>query len=363
MNVHLTDKNNKTALHHAAMNCDNADIMLVLLDELSANVYDVDGDGRTALFLATERAMNNEAIPVLIEFGSDVSYKTENLSIICDTIYRQNYETTVLLIRSKKLIKNVVLECILELGIHTSEAGQLGSRWLAEFGADDSFLVSISRGDTLNVASFISTGSAVNKTQGSAVFPLLKAISSNQPHMIEFLVNEGGSFIHEIDNDFDGNGLLHKVPVLEASAECVEILIQQGINVNAVNKKNQTALFTSLAYDRFDIIGVLFQHDPRVDLIDADWNSVLDLAIDRMATVIVGQILSAKSLTYQVLQNAMIKANPITTSTTKLIGVKMLSTEYIAFRYFIFRYLRNIFRRKITKYRRRTYFFERTVPT
>ena len=166
----------------------------------------------------------------------------------------------------------------------------------------------------------------MNKTISG--FPLLKAISSNQPHIIEFLVNEGGSFIHEIENDSEENGLLHKVPALEASAECVEVLIQQGIDINAVNKKNQTALFTSLAYDRFDITGVLFQHNPRVDLIDADGNSVLDLAIDRMATVVVGQILSARSLTYQVLQNAMIKANPITTSTTKLIGVKMLSTDY-----------------------------------
>jgi len=149
INVHLTDIHNKTALHYAAMNCDNRDIMLVLLQELNANVYDVDSDDRTPLFLATEREMNNEAIPVLIEYGSDVSYKSGNLSIICDTIYRQNFETTVLLIKSRKLIKTVVLECILELGIHTDEAGELGSRWLAEYGADESFLVSISRGDTV----------------------------------------------------------------------------------------------------------------------------------------------------------------------------------------------------------------------
>ena len=91
INVHLTDKHNKTALHHAAMNCDDRDILLVLLKELNANVYDFDSDNKTPLFLAAERAMNNEAIPVLIEFGSDVSYKTGNSSIICDTVYRQNY--------------------------------------------------------------------------------------------------------------------------------------------------------------------------------------------------------------------------------------------------------------------------------
>ena len=234
--------------------------------------------------------------------------------------------TPLLLIESKNLIKPVVLECILELGIYTYEASQLGSRWLAVFGANDNFLASISRGDTLSVASFISTGSDVNKTDVG--FPLLKALSSNQPHIIEFLVKEAGSFIHEVENGQQGNSLLHKAPQLEASVECVEVLIKQGADVNAMNRNNQTALFTSLAYDRFDITEVLFRHNPRVDLIDANGNSVLDLAIDRMATAVVAQILSAKSLTYKVLENAMIKANPITTSTTKMIGSKMLSAEY-----------------------------------
>lgn len=130
--------------------------------------------------------------------------------------------------------------------------------------------IAIDRGDIDLVESLIDNGANPNKYSGySEETSLSKAITNNDPGMVDALIN-GGAYLNEVNyihnavnnleiinsllaysleaNQLDENGdtALHSA-ALRGSPEVVKALIEAGIDINALNKQGQTALFCCTA--------------------------------------------------------------------------------------------------------------------
>lgn len=108
---------------------------------------------------------------------------------------------------------------------------------------------------------------------------LFAAIANNQIDVIEWLLQQNGSFLKTNKNE-EGDTVLHQAVASSYDIHVIQLLIDNGLDVTAQNKKGYTALHLAIASRREDVAMLLLNHMTDFEIEDEEHKTVLDLAIE-----------------------------------------------------------------------------------
>jgi len=84
-------------------------------------------------------------------------------------------------------------------------------------------------------------------------------------------------YLNPNEKDEKGNTLLHRMVKNRVSAKQIEILLNvPGIDINATNKKNRTALFIACKNNDFNLVRTLMFYDAKLNIRDKKGKFALD---------------------------------------------------------------------------------------
>jgi len=130
---------------------------------------------------------------------------------------------------------------------------------------------------------------------------ILSNLADTLPEVLEALCKAGCDVNFQTAED--GDTPLHlatrpkycgfgKSAVSSVSAQCVEILISYGADLNSQNDKGQTPLHSAICHSNLDCTRVLVEHGSRMDIKDADGRTPLMLASTMKNSLEISQWLS-----------------------------------------------------------------------
>ena len=86
-----------------------------------------------------------------------------------------------------------------------------------------------------------------------------------------------------IQHRADVNGQISYRDLSEGKFECVRLLVQHGVDVNAVGKDSKTALHLASLEGCAEILQLLIQHGADVNIQDKNLNTPMHLALTRVS--------------------------------------------------------------------------------
>ena len=249
--VNATNKLNQTPLSLACStgNEDTISVLLTAGTDLSITNF----DGKTCLHDAVDGGCSKDVLQVLIDHGVDVNV-TDKLNC------------TALMLASKKKNEDAI-EVLLNAGADTHFADADGYTCL--YYATD--------GDCSKevLQAIISYGADVNATNKTNVTALMIACERWNENAINILFNAGAN---PNIADADGRTCLHYAVENNCSTQVLQSMISQGVNVNATNKKNVTALMIACEEGTKDAVNLLLNAGAEPNIVDADGDTWLHYA-------------------------------------------------------------------------------------
>ena len=253
IDVNATNKNGTTALMMASGR-GNIDAMSVLL-HVGGDPNIVDGNGDTLLRYAVHGPCSKEVLQAIVESGIDVNATNKN-------------GTSALMIASRR--GNIdAISVLLHVGADRNSVDGNGNTLLhyAVYG-DCSKEV---------LQAIVESGIDVNATNKNGITALMKASRRGNIDAISVLLHAG------VDtNIVDGNGntLLHYAAYVNCSKEVLQAIVESGVDVNATNRNEITALMTASRRGNIDAISVLLHAGVDPNAVNGNGNTLLHYAVD-----------------------------------------------------------------------------------
>lgn len=347
-NPNIQWDNGFTALHQA-VSTRNADAVIAIL-EGGGDITKRNADGRTPLtYAASLVPCNPDILRVLISRGSDAHDLDPNgwslIDVLCKAARdgadgsRSRFDEAARLLldagAEPGLLSKVVLGMDRELAASIEADPEIVNRqmertvqdnrmihWAAMFGspatckllidagADTNILTSV--GDTAlgfaaarhtNAAEIVrlllAAGAQVNPKETRARLPIFSAIEGIDPAPLRLLLDAGA----QVNRIQQGSTLLNRLANMERYAvgasrlPMAEMLITAGIDINARDRTDATAMHSAVQASRLELVRLLLQHHAEVDAVDKSGRTPLMLAAVAEPTnlPILRELLNAKA--------------------------------------------------------------------
>ena len=281
----IADANGNTCLHFTVHQGCNKEVVQMIIDH-GAHVIIANKNGLTALMIACERG-NIDVINILLEAGSDtdITDANGNTCLQCSVLQGCSIEVLQTIIDHGAQVNATNKNGQTAL-MMASDCGYLnGINMLLRAGADPN-VINANGNTCLHFASchgsskevlqtIIDHGVNVNATNKKGHTALMMASEFGHLDGIHVLLKAGAQ---PNITDVYGNTCLHFPVIQGRRIEVLEAIIDHGVDVNASNKKGQTALMIATEKGNIDAIKVLKSGaDPNIT--NADGNTCLHLSI------------------------------------------------------------------------------------
>ena len=282
----LTDVSGQTCLHYSIFGKWRREVLEMIIDH-GAQVNDTGLYGHTALMIACERGII-DAINLLLKAGADVNISCAKGNTCLHHCVIEDCKNEVLqtMISCGAQVNAINKEGRTALMIASKSGNIEGINVLLKAGADPNIIdvdgntclhCSVLGNYRKEVLHMIIDHSvhlnAINKKVHTA---LMMASERGNSDAINVLLKAGAdpNII-----DADGNTCLHFLVLQRCNKEVLEIIIDHGVHVNTMNKRNETALMIASAKGNTDIIKVLLTAGADPNITDADGNACLHNSI------------------------------------------------------------------------------------
>ena len=251
VDVNTTNKNNVTVLMIACFRGNTAAIPVLLNAGADANI--VDADGFACLHYAAQNYLCTEVLQALISHGVDVNTTSKNSVTVLMTACNNGNTDAIHVLLNAGADANIV-------------------------DADGDTCLHYAAGNyqcTEVLQAIISHGVDVNATTKENVTALIIACDTKNTDAIPVLLNAGAD-----PNIADANGYtcLHYAAQSIQCTEILQAIISHGINVNATNKVNVTALEIACQKGNNKTINVLLNVGADPNIANADGYTCLHWA-------------------------------------------------------------------------------------
>ena len=278
-NVDINNKtiDGKTPLHIAVENGEETIIQTLLAQKANTNVKDAPGNtslhlavkikqgtgprlmkagaGSQSSFLAPYRVCSAQAVQAILDHGADVNAVNNRSQTPLWFAYIGGQEQMVKILLHSGADPNIADETS-DSSLHAAMYGQCSIATMQEI---------IDRYDHIN---------SVNK---DGTTPLLLACGMAQTETIKLLLKAQSDMNIA---DTHGDASLHTAVAAGCSNETLQEIIDNGGDVNAVNKRGRTPLLLSCFYGQMDNIWVLLGAGAEPHIADEEGVSCLHAAID-----------------------------------------------------------------------------------
>ena len=318
VDVNATNKRNQTALTNACINKDESAINVLLYAGANPNI--ADADGHTCLQVAAAKEFSKDVLQAIIDHGVDVNatnnsnqaaltnaciHKDESaINVLLNARANPNITDadghTCLHVAAIKECSKEVLQAIIDHGVDVNAANKISQTALTNacinkdenainvlLNADaDSNIVDADGHTCLHIAAakecskevlqaIIDHGVDVNASNNISQTALTYACINKDESAINVLLNARAN--SNIVND-NGNTCLHVAVIKECSKEVLQAIIDHGVDVNATNKRNQTALTNACINKDESAINVLLNARADPNIADSDGDTCLHVA-------------------------------------------------------------------------------------
>ena len=257
--VHVNAVNNDgaTPLLLACSAAQAEAVNALLKAKANPNIAFADGD--TSLHAAIAADCSIETIQEIIDNGAEVNVvnKTGRTALLFGCFYRQMDSVKVLL----------------EAGADPSIADEEG------FSCIHAAIDGYCSKDTLQA--LINHGTHIDATRKDGTNALLRACTTGQSESVMFLLGAGADVSITKPND---NSCLHEAVKGECSKEALQRLIAQGIDVNTLNKRGETALFLACLSAQAESLKMLLQNGADPNILNAKDYTGLHAAVYECCT-------------------------------------------------------------------------------
>lgn len=233
------------------------DLMLELI-ERGARMDIEDQFGYSVLtFSAVTGQLDTRIYDLCAKHGAEIAQETNKSG------------ANVLLMLSPFIKHKVQLDYFLSKGLSISSVDDSGN---------NIFCYAASSGNEFMAQKAIDAGLNVNANNGAAAYFAAKGLRShkNNKSTFQLLKEQGVSFAHL---DADNNNLLHVLAQNKNVGDAFTYLVQQGLNINARNSKNQTPLLIAADWADETTIKQIVRIGGLTDLVDEEGNSALHLSV------------------------------------------------------------------------------------
>ena len=240
--VNATNKKNETALTQACINKDEDAINVLLNASADPNIID-ETDGDTCLHDAVRAKCSREVLQAIIDHGADVNATNKRIQTALTSASILNDEGAI----------NVLLNASADPNIPDDTYG------------DTSLIKAAKRRCRIEVLqAIIDHGADVNATNKRIQTALTLACILNDEGAINVLLNSSAD--PNIIDETYGNTCLHDAVRAKCSREVLQAIIDHGADVNATNKRIQTALTLACIRNDEGAINVLLNAsaDPNI---------------------------------------------------------------------------------------------------
>ena len=241
--VNAVNKDGASPLLLACSSAQKESVKLLLKAKADPNIAYVDGD--TSLHVAVAADCSKDTLQEIIDCGTDVNAvnKRGRTPLLLGCFYRQTDAVKVLI----------------EAGADPTIDDKEG------FSCLHAAVDGICSKDTLQT--LIDHGAHINAIRKDGTNALLRACRTGQSDSVRFLL-EAGADVNMVKPD--ENTSLHEAIAGHCSKETQQNIIEHGVNVNAVNNGNETALITACASAQTESIKLLLKMgaDPNISNVD-----------------------------------------------------------------------------------------------
>jgi ankyrin repeat protein len=266
--IECCNDNNQRPLHLAAKHGHTEAVRILLGHGAEVNSRDIGkniclswlanymgiGFGQTPLYLAIENHHIN-TVKLLLAHGANLTSIVDN-AVIMRTAFSGQSEILAALLNTIPNIHPQIASEILLASI---------SKTAKEFAA--TFLPPTEVPDLTEVAKvIIQHPSTFQATKDNHTKILLAAIKEKSIQLVQEIIKAKPCI------DFNTYHFLHQAAYVD-SPEIIEILLEAGMNIEAVDKKNTTALDITKLYERFDAMKALLKAGAKVHTYD--WGVLL----------------------------------------------------------------------------------------
>ena len=226
-----------------------------ILLKAKANPNIADTDGGTSLHAAVNAECSKETLQEIINYGADVNAvnKRGRTPLLLSCSYRQIDSIKVLLGAGADpaIVDDEGFSCL-----HAAIDGRCSKDTLQEL---------------------TDHGSYIDATRKDGTNALLRACSTGQSESVRFLLNAGAD-INTVKPD--GNSSLHEAVYGRCSTGILQKIIEQGMNVNAVNNRSETALILACeSSPQSESIKLLLEMGADPNISDAEGYTSLHAAV------------------------------------------------------------------------------------
>ena len=275
-----------TCIHHAVFGGCNKETLQIII-EYGANVNAIDKNSRTALMLACQKG-NVEAINVLLNAGADINIRNANGSacILFAVVGGCHKETLQAIIdhgadinatnedsRTALMIACVrgdveAIHVLLNAGADSTITDTNGFTWIHYAVAGGCSK------ETLQL--IIGNGAKVNAIDKNSSTALMLACQTENVEAINVLLNAGTA---STITDTNGGTWIHYAVDGGCSKETLQIIIEYGADVNAIDKNNSTALMLACQKGSLEAINVLLNAGADINIRDGNGLTCIHYAV------------------------------------------------------------------------------------
>jgi len=284
--IETLNNNKETPLFTAVQAGEPAYIQLLIEAGAELNIFN--NEGQTPLIAAATRKNKKEdIIKLLLDSGADASIKDRDRKAAWEYVPSVSYDTVGYTMR------NIALEKGPDASIRDKKGRQLLSRYI------------IAKSHTGNIEETLWSYKAdANDADSLGKTPLIYAVEYNYPEIIELLLDRGAN-IDIKDNSglsaadyarkseesekflalFEKAGYKSReiliTSVSEGSAQQVALLVEKGVDINAVNPNGFTALTEAAFSGKTEMAEILIKSGADVNKADLNGTTPLMYAADK----------------------------------------------------------------------------------
>ena len=252
VDVNSTNNSNQTALMRASHK-GNKHVINVLINA-GANPHISDDEGDTLLHYAAYGDCSKEVLQAIIDHGADVNATNKN-------------NKTALMIACEKCNEDAINVLLNARADPT----------IGDIGRNTCLHVAVAQDCTKEViGEIIDHGADVNAINNSNITALLIACQKRQEVLMGLLLTSGAD-PNIADDECDT--LLHSAVYHNITSKTLQIIIEHGADVNATNKKHETALIISCYKGNIDAMSLLLNAGAEHNKMDAEGHTWLHAAV------------------------------------------------------------------------------------